>query len=145
MTEKKSYKFSNGIEASQEELTIEQDYKLMDLLSELGIGEGQELLNTPIKDIIGKLVKNDMLSKLLNIILTAKDKITDEGGNTPAGLVDWKTLKNSELQEVMTDFFSLNPLVLQLFRGLGSGLGMMNTNTTLSNSEPSAESTTQDS
>ena len=145
MTEKKSYKFSNGIEAWQEELTIEQDYKLMDLLSELGIGEGQELMNTPIKDIIGKLVKNDMLSKLLNIILTAKDKITDEGGNTPAGLVDWKTLKNSELQEVMTDFFSLNPLVLQLFRGLGSGLGMMNTNTTLSNSEPSAESTTQDS
>ena len=117
----------------------------MDLLSELGIGEGQELLNTPIKDIIGKLVKNDMLSKLLNIILTAKDKITDEGGNTPAGLVDWKTLKNSELQEVMTDFFSLNPLVLQLFRGLGSGLGMMNTNTTLSGSEPNAESTTQDS
>lgn len=145
MTEKKSYKFSNGIEATQEELTIEQDYKLMDLLSELGIGEGQELMNTPIKDIIGKLVKNDMLSKLLNIILTEKDKIVDEGGNTLAGLVDWKTLKNSELQEVMTDFFSLNPLVLQLFRGLGSGLGMMNTNTTLSGSEPNAESTTQDS
>lgn len=143
--EKKTYKFSNGIEATQEELTIEQDYQLMDLLSELGIGEGQELLNTPIKDLIGKLVKNDLLSKLLDVILTVNGKPADaELPDPPNGGVNWKKLKNSELQEIMTDFFSLNPLVVQLLKGFGSGLGMMNTNTTSSSSEPSAESTTQD-
>lgn len=139
MSEKKSYKFSNGITASQEELTIEQDYMLMDLLSELGIGEGQDLLNTPIKDIIGKLVKNDLLSKFLDIILNVNETQADQlPGN-------WLKLKNSELQEVITDFFTLNPLVLQLLKTFGSGLGTTNTNTTLSNSEPSVESTTQDS
>lgn len=134
MPEIKQYKFSNGVEASQDELTIEQDYKLIDLLSELGIGEGQDLLNTPIKDIIGKLVKNDLLTKLLNIILVIEK-----------GAPDWQKLKNSELQEVIKDFFTLNPLVLELLKTFGSVQGITNTNTTSSDSEPSAESTTQDS
>lgn len=139
MSDKKSYTFSNGVTASQDELTIEQDYKLMDLLSELGIGEGKELLETPIRDIIGKLVKNDLLSKFLRIILRVENQNTDL---TP---VNWKKLKNSELQEVINDFFSLNPLVPQLLRGLGSGLGISTLNTMSSDSEKSAESTTQDS
>lgn len=143
--EKKNYKFSIGISATQEELTIEQDYKLMDLLSELGIGEGQELLNTPIKDIIGKLVKNDLLSKMLEIILTVTGPLLDDQTIPLKEDKNWLKLKNSELQEVITDFFSLNPLVLQLLKGLGSGLGIMNTNTMSSDSEPSAENMTQDS
>jgi hypothetical protein len=134
--EKKSYKFSIGINASQEELTIEQDYKIMELLSELGIEDGKEILNTSIKDIIGKLVKNDLLSKLLNVILSVKENKSEP---------NWKKLKNSELNEVIKDFFSLNPLVLMLFKSLGSVQGIRNLNTTSLNSEQNAESLKQDS
>ncbi len=134
--QKKEYNFSIGITATQEELNIEQDYQLMDILSELGIGEGQDLMNTPIRDLIGKLVKNDLLSKLLDVILQVADQQTSP---------DWKKLKNSELQEVITDFFTLNPLVVQLFKGLGSGLGMSIMNTTSLSSETNAKNTIPDS
>lgn len=133
--EKKSYTFSLlGIKATQEELTIEQDYKLMELLSEVGIEEGQSFADMKISELIKKLVKGDLLSRLLDTILTVK-------GDSP----NWKKLKNSELNEVIQDFFSLNPIALQLLRLLGKSAVIQNTNTTLSSSEPSVKSSTQDS
>ncbi len=133
--DKKTYKLSIGITATQEELTIEQDYRLMEILSDLGVDEGKDLLSHSIKDLIVRLIKNDLLSGILNVILTVNTRSE----------YDWKKLKNSELNQIITDFFSLNPLVLNLFETLRSAQVTGSMNTMSSDSEPNAESLTRDS
>lgn len=132
----KSYTFSNGIKATQDELTIEQDYKLMELLLELGVEEGQDILKTPLKNIVKVLVKNDLASKFFGIILQTE-------ADQPEA--DWKKLKNSEVEEVMTDFFSLNPVVHQLLKNFGRNQDTSNMNMTSSVSNEPAGNTIPDS
>ncbi|MBK9333841.1 MAG: hypothetical protein IPM96_15900 [Ignavibacteria bacterium] len=112
--QKRTYKFSNGITAAQDELNLGQDYKIMSLLSGLGIEDGKELLDSSIGDIIKKIVENDLVSELLNIILVID--------NDTAADRNWSVLKNSELQKVIEDFFSLNPIALSWLKTIGTGL-----------------------
>lgn len=86
----------------------------MELLSGLGIEDGKVLLNTSIGDIIKKIVENDLVSELLNIILVIDNDTSADR--------DWSVLKNSELQKVIEDFFSLNPIVLSWLKTIGTGL-----------------------
>lgn len=134
--ETKSYTFSNGIIASQDELTIEQDFQLMELLMELGLEEGQDILKTPLKNILKILVKNNLVSRFFNIILRI------EADHPEA---NWIKLKNSEVEEVMTDFFSLNPMLSQLLISFGKNPDTLNMSMTSSNSKETAENTTPDS
>jgi hypothetical protein len=106
-----SYKFQCGIEAHQEELNLEQDEKLTGVL--LGFDMGSFSLEaTSIKDLIGTLVREKSLLKILDIILIP------EGSDKP----DYAWLKNSELQNVFGDFFSLNPTAINWLKTIGAGL-----------------------
>lgn len=107
------YKFKCGIEAYQEELTLEQDEKLTVILSSINITDS----DIKIKEVFDVIATEKIINKFLNIILTAKDKDTD-----------YSKLKNSELRAVVDDFFILNPAVKSLLQTLDGALNSKRTN-----------------
>lgn len=101
---KYTYKFGNGIRAWQSELTLESDKKLAELFAELNLTSfDAKLLET--------LVKNNLLENFFKIILNVDYQ--------PAGS-NFSQLFNSEIEVVIADFFTLNPLAkkgLELLNG----------------------------
>lgn len=130
---KKNYKFSNDLECSQDELTLEQDYKVMDLIKSVNLSDIQ---NITIADLIKLLSENKLIEKFLSIIFGIEDE---------AKIKSFSKLKNSELKEVITDFFILNPIALDLLRALRNVADTEILNQKSSSSEPIAESTKSDS
>lgn len=99
---RKEYKFSNGLECYQEELTLEQEHKLLDLFEQVQLDE-KDINNINFYKI---LFKKRIIYKVLSIILNSND-------NT-ISVNKFESLKNSELLEVLEDFFILNPLLKEL-------------------------------
>ncbi len=130
---KKKYKFSNDLECTQDELTLEQDYKVMDLIKSVNLSDIQ---NITIADLIKLLSENKLIEKFLSIIFGIEDE---------AKIKSFSKLKNSELKEVITDFFILNPIALDLLRALRNVAGTEILSQKSSSSEPIAESTKSDS
>lgn len=130
---KKKYKFSNDLECTQDELTLEQDYKVMDLIKSANLSDIQ---NITIADLIKLLSENKLIEKFLSIIFGIEDE---------AKIKSFSKLKNSELKEVITDFFILNPIALDLLRALRNVADTEILNQKSSSSEPIAESTKSDS
>lgn len=131
--DKKKYKFSNGLECYQDELTLEQDIKLTQLFSKIDL---QNIADVKIIDLIGLISKENIIPDLLRIILLSESGIDES---------KFMSLKNSELKGVIEDFFTLNPLVkdaLGIFRTVAA---MTTPSLPSSSSEPNAESTTRDS
>ena len=133
--ERKNYKFSNGIEAYQEELTLEQDYKLAELAMGIDLNSFKDLDKLEIKNVLKLLVNENVLEKFLQIILIPLSEITDKTFNS---------LKNSEVKQVIEDFFTLNPLVRDLLQNLSSGLATETKSPKSFSSETSAENTKPD-
>lgn len=125
----KQYKFSCGLEASQEELTLEQDYRVMDLIKSVNLSD---LGNTSIADLIKTLSENKLIEKFLSIIF-----LTDSEDE----IKKFSKLKNSELKEVITDFFILNPIALDLLRALRSAADMTTMSPLSSDSDVMQEDT----
>lgn len=122
-----SYSFACGVEAYQEELTLGQDEQLVGVLMGLNISD-IDIEKTQIKDVIGKLLSDNVLYKLLQVVLIipgSEDKMPVE---------KLKQLRNSELQAVIGDFFSLNPTARDWLKTIGSGLISGQTTTGTSNS-----------
>lgn len=131
--DKKKYKFSNGLECYQDELTLEQDIKLTQLFSKIDL---QNIADVKIIDLISLISKENIIPDLLRIILLSESGIDES---------KFMSLKNSELKGVIEDFFTLNPLVkdaLGIFRTVAA---MTTPSLPSSSSEPNAESTTRDS
>jgi hypothetical protein len=121
------YSFACGVEAYQEELTLGQDEELVGVLMELDI-EGVDLEKTQIKEIIEKLLSDNLLHKLLQVILVIP------GMEQKIPVEKIKQFRNSELQAVIGDFFSLNPTARDWLKTIGSGLISGQTTTGTSNS-----------
>lgn len=129
----KQYKFSCGLEASQAELTLEQDYRIMDLIKSVNL---TDLGATTIADLIKTLSENKLIEKFLSIIFSIDNE--DD-------IKNFSKLKNSELKEVVTDFFILNPVALDLLRALRSAADTTTMNPLSSDSDVMQESSIQDS
>ncbi len=129
----KKYKFTCGLEALQEELTLEQDYRIMDLIKSVNLSD---LGNTTIADLIKTLSEHKLIEKFLSIIFSIESE--EEVKN-------FSKLKNSELKEVVTDFFILNPIALDLLRALRSAADITTMSPVLSGSEVNQEDMIQDS
>lgn len=125
----KCYKFFCGLEASQEELTLEQDYRIMDLIKSVNLSD---LGNTTIADLIKTLSENKLIEKFLSIIFSVE--IEDD-------IKSFSKLKNSELKEIVTDFFILNPIALELLQALRSAADTSIMSPQSSDSEVNQEST----
>jgi hypothetical protein len=135
--ERKLYKFKNGIQAHQEELSIEQDYRIAELMTELEIPGFEDIEKMQIQNLIKLLASSGVLEKFLEVILLpAKDT---EGISAEK----LKTLKNSEVQKVMDDFFTLNPLVKSLLQNLKDVLAFKTKNPRSSYSEQNIKNTKQ--
>ncbi len=82
----------------QRELTLGQDKKLLALVAEkdwdFSFAESDEL---EVRELLGWLATNDVIPELLDIIL-----IGEKDG------IDWNDITNSQLEEIVTDFFTLN-------------------------------------
>ncbi|MBS1494727.1 MAG: hypothetical protein JST55_14525 [Bacteroidetes bacterium] len=129
----KKYKFSCGLEASQEELTLDQDYQIMDLIKSVNL---TDLGKTTIADLIKTLSENKLIEKFLSIIFSI---------NVEEDIKGFSKLKNSELKEVVADFFILNPIALDLLRALRSAADTSIMSHQSSDSELTPETTIQDS
>ena len=121
------YQFSNGLVCRQEELTLGQDEKLVEILMGLELS-GVDLENTKLRDIISQLLNENLLYKMLQVVLIA------ETADAEITIEQLKSLKNSELEAVIRDFFSLNPTARDWFRTIGSGLTSGKTPSDTSNS-----------
>lgn len=125
MEENKKYNFKNGLSCNQEELTLLQDIEITKLLSKIDINS---LADTKIFDLINLITKESFLPVFLNIILQGNEISEDK----------LLSLKNSELKEIIEDFFTLNPLVkdaLGIFKVVADTVAQMKT---LPHSEPNA-------
>ena len=131
----KTYNLKCGITCIQDELNLEQDHDIAELILSLKdtslakLFEG-DLANIKIMDVILLLKDNNLIQKLLAIVLLKEnlEKIPEE---------DFNKIKNSELMEVLTDFFNLNPKLVGLLTSFGKGLASQ-----IQNSMSSATETT---
>lgn len=131
--DKKNYKFSNGLGCFQDELTLEQDMKITALFAKVNI---QSIAETKIIDLLGIITKENLILDFLKIILRSGQDISED---------QLLSLKNSELKEIIEDFFGLNPLVKQVLGIFRSAADIQTQNTMSSDSDQSMQSTTQDS
>lgn len=131
--DKKNYKFSNGLDCFQDELTLEQDMKITALFAKVNI---QSITETKIIDLLGIITKENLILDFLKIILRSGKEIKED---------NLLSLKNSELKEIVEDFFGLNPLVKQVLGIFRSAADIQTQNTMLSDSDQNAQDTTQDS
>lgn len=110
--ERKTYNFKCGITAYQEECTLAQDKQLSAILIKLDLGELQSLKDVKIEHLFTKLIENDMLYQILDIILIP-EYIPD-----PLAESKWNNLRRSEVVSVFEDFFTLSPALEKWF-GIG--------------------------
>lgn len=103
--DRKNYNFKCGIKAYQEELTLKQDIQINNLIKELDKNLMKDITKIEISQVLNMLFENDLLNKLLNIVLHTEN-------------ADYSELTNSELEQVVNDFFSLNPSLKKWF-GIG--------------------------
>lgn len=101
------------IKAYQEELDIEQNQKLVELLSKFKLNSGT--FDTQTVDVILKFLKEqNLIAEFLKIILTIDYSV---GGSHDTTL---KYLKLSELEKILMDFFSLNPTLMRWLKSIES-------------------------
>lgn len=110
--DRKTYNFKCGISAYQEECTLAQDKALSAILIKLDLGELQSLKDIKLEHLFTKLIENDMLYQILDIILIPED-IPD-----PVAESKWNNLRRSEVVSVFEDFFTLSPALEKWF-GIG--------------------------
>lgn len=123
----KEYKIGNT-SVYQDELNAEQDQNIAELFTRLDLGDISDIASLRFDVIIKAIAKFKALSKFLSIILTDKD-----GNPIPESLAG--KIKNSQMEGIIKDFFSLNPKVRELLTNLKNALLSMNTISTLQDSE----------
>jgi CRISPR/Cas system Type II protein with McrA/HNH and RuvC-like nuclease domain len=127
MTKSKTYKISNK-EWKQSLLTLRQDQAIFECLFDVGIEDISNIAEMKIADIIKILFKSKILIKLLQCILlpvTSEDSITED---------EVLSVDNDQLEEIIVDFFLLNP---KLKKHLKSFVGVLGGMSSTSISQPS--------
>lgn len=109
-----SYDFQCGLKAHQEQINLDQDFRLADILLELNLKD-LNFEKTSIIEVISTLFENKIIYKILLVIL-----LPDGDGEIKSE--ELGKLKNSELQIIFNDFFSLNPTAKDWLKTIGEGL-----------------------
>ena len=118
----KKYKI-NDVEFTQDELAWNQDKKLILILKEhLGGDFNIDLGSLSIMEIFDKLTDNDLVEQFLSIVLIPVKKINI----IPELFGD---IKNSELEAVITDFFTLNKRLIERLTEFGSNYKLKSSTT----------------
>lgn len=119
---KKTYQIGNK-EFYQEELTLGQDIQLTELLQETSLEQYSNIDNMNVAQLIKLISKENLITKFLRIILLNNDgKVLEDK--------DALKIKNSLLELIINDFFSLNPSVKNLLMSISGALaGTLTENT----------------
>ena len=114
-TKRKDYTLSAG-KCYQEELSLEQDGPISDIIMglELDQFEGKSFKDIPVMALKEKLLDKRGLIKLLGAALLSADT------NKMVGEDFARKIKNSELTEIIEDFFTFNKSLMEAFLLLGN-------------------------
>lgn len=115
----KNYSFKNGLVCTQDELTLAQDYKVIELLKTADLPEMSKIMDLSLAELVSTLVEKDLITKLFQIILTPSHSTGDIG---PERILE---LTNTEIHSVLMDFFFLNQSVIQVLQTFSPDLAMM--------------------
>lgn len=115
----RQYTFKNGLVCTQDELTLSQDYKVIELLKTADLPDMAKLLDLSLAELVSTLVEKDLITKLFQIILTPGN--SEDVIDTDA-IMD---LTNSEIYSVLMDFFSLNQSVIKILQTFSPDLTMI--------------------
>ena len=107
--DRKEYNFKCGIKAYQEECTLEQDKKLLKVLSKIEFKDINDLRNMRIGDIVNTIIDKDIIGEIFFTILIL------DADNIKVPFPGWDSLKRSEVAEVIEDFFTLSPVLTKWF------------------------------
>mgnify|MGYP000895635158 CR=1 FL=1 len=111
---KKTYQIGNK-SFYQEELTLGQDIQLTELIQETSLEEFSNVDTMNVAELIKLISKDKLITKFLRIILQSNsgNQLEDE---------DALKIKNSQLELIINDFFSLNPSVKNLLMSISKSL-----------------------
>ena len=105
---------------TQSKLTLRKDQQLFEAISDVGLSDISDLGNMTIAQIVNLLFKTNVLTKIIRIILTPFD------GGAPLTDDEILDLDNDTIQELIQDFFTLNPKLLTLLKSFAGKLGGLN-------------------
>lgn len=127
MSEKKQYTLSIGVTAFQSELTIKRDYRVMKLVKALKLDKmikgAKEIQSFSIEDWIDILLDSELIEKFLSEILYDESGMSFGHHDKGFEIQKFGELRNSELEEIINDFFTMNPTLKRLFKSSSFKMG----------------------
>lgn len=133
--EKKEYKLSTGASCYQTPLTVRKDYQILKLIFGLETGNLQSTLESfTLLDLLNLLLKENIIEKFLGVILTPVGQPFSDGD---------LDVTNTELEEILADFFTLNPELQRMWSSLSKTRAISMMNTMLSSSGRNAKTSPQ--
>ena len=125
-----NYTFTNGLSAYQEQLNLGQDMELSQIALKLDLN-ASSLSN--MKNLVETLIREKVLISFLKIILLPVPMqslpsltLVSLDDEIPEELL--LSLKNDELENILMDFFSLNPKPIKLLKTIaGEAITLLTT------------------
>jgi hypothetical protein len=113
--------FIKGYSFSQKPLTLRKDQKIFEAISSVGLKDLSDISSMTIAEIVNLLFKSNILSQIIRIILDLDNpdpvkpfELSDD---------DILDLTNDTIQEIISDFFMLNPALMKLLKTFAGSLG----------------------
>lgn len=109
---KAQYLFECGIDATQEQLNLDQDEKLVEILADFDLSLLSDE-NFSVKDFVSRLITQKIIKNILHTILISSLTLSPD---------DFGKLKNEEIENVFEDFFFLNPKAIEWLSNIANVL-----------------------
>jgi hypothetical protein len=104
----------------QEPLTLRKDQKIFEAISGVGLKDLSDISKMTIAEIVNLLFKSNILTKIIRILLDPVPPVGHDSYLTDDDILD---LTNDTIQEIISDFFMLNPALMKLLKTFAGSLG----------------------
>ena len=100
-----------NLNCKQDQLRLNQSFKLIDLLNKCNLESLSDLFNLSFQKLLTLLIDNNIIQNFFEIILIFEPELKP----------DFNYITNSDAINIIKDFFSLNPSLMQLLNPSLSG------------------------
>lgn len=119
----------------QKPLTLRKDQKIFEAISGVGLKDLSDISKMTIAEIVNLLFKSNILTKIIRIILDPMPPVEYPGPDDKEFIGEVNTnyvpltdddildLTNDTIQEIISDFFMLNPALMKLLKTFAGSLG----------------------